>query len=134
MKKILAIMFSLAATASLMMLSVSAESLEVIEDLLPPVDPSQTYEEIIVPEETTTPVVTTTAFRTQPVASKPTVTTTAETKPAVTTTVKTSKPAVTTVATAKPVSKPNLTQSEVKQVAEASVIPSIALNILNLIK
>ena len=117
MKKILAVMLSLAATVSLMMLSVSAESLEVVEAALPPVDPSQTYEEIIVPEETTTPVVTTVVKKAEPVVT----TTVAETKPVVKT-------------TAKPVSKSNLTQSEVKQAAEASVVPSIALNILDLIK
>ena len=127
MKKILAVMLSLAATVSLMMLSVSAESLEVVEAALPPVDPSQTYEEIIVPEETTTPVVTTVVKKAEPVVT----TTVAETKPVVTTTVET-KPMVKT--TAKPVSKPTLTQKEVKQVAEASVVPSIALNILDLIK
>lgn len=119
MKKILAIMLSLAATASLMILSVSAESLEVVEASLPPVDPSQTYEVIIIPEETTTPVVTTATKKAEPV---------------VTTTVAETKPVVTTVATTKPVSKPTLTQKEVKQVAEASVVPSIALNILDLIK
>lgn len=123
MKKILAIMLSLAATASLMMLSVSAESLEVVEASLPPVDPSQTYEVIIIPEETTTPVVTTATKKAEPVVT----TTVAETKPVVTT-VATTKPAT------KPVSKPTLTQKEVKQVAEASVVPSIALNILDLIK
>lgn len=124
MKKILAIMLSLAATASLMMLSVSAESLEVVEASLPPVDPSQTYEVIIIPEETTTPVVTTAIKKAEPVVT----TTVAETKPVVITTVATTKPAT------KPVSKPELTQKEVKQVAEASVVPSIALNILDLIK
>lgn len=112
MKKILAITLALAATVSLAALSVSAAPLEVVEDLLPPVDPSQTYEVIIIPEETT---------------------------PVVTTTVQTTKPAVTTVATTKPatkpVSKPSLTQKEVKQVAEVSMLPtSIALNIFNLIK
>ena len=127
MKKILAIMLSLSATVSLMMLSVSAESLEVVEAALPPVDPSQTYEEIIVPEETTTPVVTTVVKKAEPVVT----TTVAETKPVVTTTVET-KPVVKT--TAKTVSKPVLTQKEVKQAADASVVPSIALNILDLIK
>ncbi len=121
MKKILAIMLSLAAAVSLAMISVSAEALEVIEGELPPIDPSQTYEVIIIPEETT-PVVTTVA------TTKPAVTTAATTKPAVTT-VATTKPAT------KPVSKPSLTQKEVKQVAEVSMLPtSIALNILNLIK
>lgn len=131
MKKILAVMLSLVATASLMMLSVSAESLEVVEAALPPVDPSQTYEEIIVPEETTTPVVTTVVKKAEPVVT----TTVAETKPVVTTTVET-KPVVKTTAkpVSKPASKPTLTQKEVKQVAEASVVPSIALNILDLIK
>lgn len=132
MKKILAIMLSLTAAVSLAMISVSAEALEVIEGELPPIDPSQTYEVIIVPEETT-PVVTTTVQ-----TAKPVVTTVATTKPAVTTAA-TTKPAVTTVATTKPatkpVSKPSLTQKEVKQVAEVSMLPtSIALNILNLIK
>lgn len=116
MKKILAIMLSLAATVSLAMISVSAEALEVVEDLLPPVDPSQTYEVIIIPEETTVQT------------AKPIVTTVATTKPAVTT-VATTKPAT------KPVSKPSLTQKEIEQVAETSFVPtSIALNILNLIK
>ena len=112
MKKILAIMLSLTAAVSLAMISVSAEPLEVVEGALPPIDPSQTYEEIIIPEETTS---------------------------VVTTTVQTAKPAVTTAATTKPatkpVSKPTLTQKEVKQIAETSFVPtSIALNILNLIK
>ena len=126
MKKILAIMLSLTAAVSLAMISVSAEALEVIEGELPPIDPSQTYEVIIVPEETTVQT------------AKPVVTTVATTKPAVTTAA-TTKPAVTTVATTKPatkpVSKPSLTQKEVKQIAETSFVPtSIALNILNLIK
>ena len=126
MKKILAIMLSLTAAVSLAMISVSAEALEVIEGELPPIDPSQTYEVIIIPEETTVQT------------AKPVVTTVATTKPAVTTAA-TTKPAVTTVATTKPatkpVSKPSLTQKEVKQVAEVSMLPtSIALNILNLIK
>lgn len=126
MKKILAIMLSLTAAVSLAMISVSAEALEVIEGELPPIDPSQTYEVIIVPEETTVQT------------AKPVVTTVATTKPAVTTAA-TTKPAVTTVATTKPttkpVSKPSLTQKEVKQVAEVSMLPtSIAFNILNLIK
>ena len=126
MKKILAIMLSLTAAVSLAMISVSAEALEVIEGELPPIDPSQTYEVIIIPEETTVQT------------SKPVVTTVATTKPAVTTAA-TTKPAVTTVATTKPatkpVSKPSLTQKEVKQIAETSFVPtSIALNIFNLIK
>ena len=126
MKKILAIMLSLTAAVSLAMISVSAEALEVIEGELPPIDPSQTYEVIIIPEETTVQT------------AKPVVTTVATTKPAVTTAA-TTKPAVTTVATTKPatkpVSKPSLTQKEVKQIAETSFVPtSIALNILNLIK
>ena len=126
MKRILAIMLSLTAAVSLAMISVSAEALEVIEGELPPIDPSQTYEVIIIPEETTVQT------------AKPVVTTVATTKPAVTTAA-TTKPAVTTVATTKPatkpVSKPSLTQKEVKQVAEVSMLPtSIALNILNLIK
>lgn len=126
MKKILAIMLSLTAAVSLAMISVSAEALEVIEGELPPIDPSQTYEVIIVPEETTVQT------------AKPVVTTVATTKPAVTTAA-TTKPAVATVATTKPatkpVSKPSLTQKEVKQVAEVSMLPtSIAFNILNLIK
>ena len=126
MKKILAIMLSLTAAVSLAMISVSAEALEVIEGELPPIDPSQTYEVIIVPEETTVQT------------AKPVVTTVATTKPAVTTAA-TTQPAVTTVATTKPatkpVSKPSLTQKEVKQIAETSFVPtSIALNILNLIK
>lgn len=126
MKKILAIMLSLTAAVSLAMISVSAEALEVIEGELPPIDPSQTYEVIIIPEETTVQT------------AKPVVTTVATTKPAVTTAA-TTKPAVTTVATTKPatkpVSKPSLTQKEVKQVAEVSMLPtSIALNIFNLIK
>lgn len=122
MKKILAIMLSLTAAVSLAMISVSAEALEVVEGALPPIDPSQTYEEIIIPEETTS-VVTTTVQ-----TAKPVVTTAATTKPAVTT-------AATTKPAAKPVSKPTLTQKEVKQIAETSFVPtSIALNILNLIK
>ena len=126
MKKILAIMLSLTAAVSLAMISVSAEALEVIEGELPPIDPSQTYEVIIIPEETTVQT------------AKPVVTTVATTKPAVTTAA-TTKPAVTTVATTKPVSKPatkpSLTQKEVKQIAETSFVPtSIALNIFNLIK
>lgn len=126
MKKILAIMLSLTAAVSLAMISVSAEALEVIEGELPPIDPSQTYEVIIIPEETTVQT------------AKPVVTTVTTTKPAVTTAA-TTKPAVTTVATTKPatkpVSKPSLTQKEVKQIAETSFVPtSIALNILNIIK
>lgn len=126
MKKILAIMLSLAAAVSLAMISVSAEALEVIEGELPPIDPSQTYEVIIIPEETTVQT------------AKPVVTTVTTTKPAVTTAA-TTKPVVTTVATTKPatkpVSKPSLTQKEVKQIAETSFVPtSIALNIFNLIK
>lgn len=126
MKKILAIMLSLTAAVSLAMISVSAEALEVIEGELPPIDPSQTYEVIIIPEETTVQT------------AKPVVTTVTTTKPVVTTAA-TTKPAVTTVATTKPatkpVSKPSLTQKEVKQIAETSFVPtSIALNIFNLIK
>ena len=121
MKKILAIMLSLTAAVSLAMISVSAEALEVIEGELPPIDPSQTYEVIIIPEETTVQT------------AKPVVTTVTTTKPVVTTAA-TTKPAVTTVATT-PVSKPSLTQKEVKQIAETSFVPtSIALNIFNLIK
>jgi len=123
MKKIFAILLSLTAAVSLAMLSVSAESLEIVEAALPPVDPSQTYEVIIIPEETTTPVVTTTVQ-----TAKPVVTTVATTKPAVTT-------AATTKPVSKPAAKPTLTQKEVKQVAEASILPtSIALNIFNLIR
>ena len=69
MKKIFAILLSLTAAVSLAMLSVSAESLEIVEAALPPVDPSQTYEVIIIPEETTTPVVTTTVQTAKPVVT-----------------------------------------------------------------
>ena len=115
-KKILAI-FIAALTLSLMAISVSAESLEVVEEALPPVDPSQTYEVIIIPEETT-------VMTTVPVVT-PAVTTVATTKaPAVTTAATTKAPAVTTAATTKAVSKPVLTQKEIKTVAQTSVVPT----------